>query len=130
MGVVAVVGISLAVGCSAAWYWACNKRSQVLQAAASGQPVSPPDGRCLLFCCGGPAVYVWEGCSPNFFITCCLFQWFPLCCWVKSPYPLDNGLMVGAPTQVGVVGAVVGVPGQPALVQPVQVGVGNVVPKQ
>jgi len=104
------------VGCSVAWCWACKKRSEVLQAAASGQPVAPPDGCCLLFCCGGPAIYVWEGCSPSFFITCCFWAWFPLCCWNKTPYPLDNGIMVGAPSHVGVVGSVVTVPGQPPAV--------------
>lgn len=49
-------------------------RHKMLQQAHAGQPVAPPSG-CWRYCCGACAIYYWEGCSGNYWITYCLWAW-------------------------------------------------------
>eukprot|EP00429_Kryptoperidinium_foliaceum_P044538 CAMPEP_0176107856 /NCGR_PEP_ID=MMETSP0120_2-20121206/54134_1 /TAXON_ID=160619 /ORGANISM="Kryptoperidinium foliaceum, Strain CCMP 1326" /LENGTH=221 /DNA_ID=CAMNT_0017442001 /DNA_START=60 /DNA_END=724 /DNA_ORIENTATION=+ len=120
--VVLVIGLVNALGTCAAFVKAHDLRRKTLAAARRGETVQPPEGCCLLCCCGPAAVYYWEGVSPNCLITQFVFAYYALCCWEKSPLPMENGVMVTVPPSAPVVQALA-VPGQPpALVgHPVQV---------
>jgi len=109
-----------ALGTCAAFARAHDLRRKTLAAARRGEAVQPPEGCCLLWCCGAAAVYYWEGVSPNCLITHFVFPYYALCCWEKSPLPMENGVMVTVPPSAPVVQAVPGQP--PALLgHPVQV---------
>lgn len=71
-------------------------RQRVIAAARRGEVVSPPDNCLLLWCCGPQAIYYWEGCSVNFAIALLLLPYYALCCWSKTPAPLENGAPVVA----------------------------------
>merc|ERR1712061_701845 len=55
-----------------------------------------------------PAVYHWEGCSPNF-VFACFFPCYPLCCWTRTLFPMENGFMIAPPqSQPGMQSTVMG----------------------
>mmetsp|Transcript_112394 Transcript_112394/g.324689 ORF Transcript_112394/g.324689 Transcript_112394/m.324689 type:complete len:178 (+) Transcript_112394:96-629(+) len=97
------------IGTCAAFAKARELRRNALAAARRGEAVQPPEDCCVLWCCGAAAIYYWEGASANCMITYFIWPYYALCCWEKSPVPLENGIPVAVsppPPSVAVVQAV------------------------
>eukprot|EP00747_Dinoflagellata_sp_TGD_P191070 gnl/TRDRNA2_/TRDRNA2_53932_c0_seq2.p1 gnl/TRDRNA2_/TRDRNA2_53932_c0~~gnl/TRDRNA2_/TRDRNA2_53932_c0_seq2.p1 ORF type:complete len:304 (+),score=23.80 gnl/TRDRNA2_/TRDRNA2_53932_c0_seq2:25-912(+) len=108
LGITLFIWLAIGVGNVVGFCYAHRKRQEVLEKARSGEPVSPPSNGCVLCCCGPCVVYYWEGCSANLVITCCIWPYFAMCCWNKSPYPMEGGVMVCPPSVAGMQPSIVG----------------------
>eukprot|EP00929_Paragymnodinium_shiwhaense_P062844 TRINITY_DN31396_c0_g1_i1.p1 TRINITY_DN31396_c0_g1~~TRINITY_DN31396_c0_g1_i1.p1 ORF type:complete len:300 (-),score=30.06 TRINITY_DN31396_c0_g1_i1:309-1208(-) len=95
------VGCPFTVMCCALAVLAYSVRARrgLLEKAEQGERVKPPS-HCWRACCPSCAVYYWEGCSPNCAATACIFPCLAACLWAPSPWPLQYGVLVGAPTAV------------------------------
>lgn len=92
-------------------------RGPMLERTKQGEFVHPPNGF-WRWCCGGSAVYYWEGCSCPCWLACCCCNscGAALCCWQPGPSPKQHGLPVGPAVQAPGVGASqVHVIGQPVI---------------
>eukprot|EP00929_Paragymnodinium_shiwhaense_P075834 TRINITY_DN3882_c0_g3_i1.p1 TRINITY_DN3882_c0_g3~~TRINITY_DN3882_c0_g3_i1.p1 ORF type:complete len:292 (-),score=38.90 TRINITY_DN3882_c0_g3_i1:458-1333(-) len=94
-------GLPIGVGVTqgACLCYAHTQRTEALQLANQGKRAEPPSAW-WRYCCGHAAIYYWEGCSLNFFIVCCLWPYFAICCWQPTQHPMENGMMVGVPVHV------------------------------
>lgn len=113
--IVFVMGTLLAIGA------AKFQRKYLLKAVRDGHVVVAPQGACLLCCCGPAVVYYWEGMSWNFLLGLFIWPCMPLCCWCRTPAPVEHGVFVqpsslnthsvqpkdicGSPVQVAMLGS-------------------------